>query len=90
MSDVNATLIERGARYGAFKTHADVTQKLKRIAQQNYAWDHKLNTSQQEALDMIFHKIGRILNGDPNYADSWHDTAGYAKLIEDELNGEVK
>lgn len=44
-----------------------------------------LTSSQQEALDMIFHKIGRILNGDPNYADSWHDIAGYATLVEQEL-----
>lgn len=42
---------------------------------------------QREALDMIFHKIGRIVCGDPNYADSWHDIAGYAKLVENRLNG---
>ena len=39
---------------------------------------------------MIQHKIGRILNGDPNYDDNWKDIAGYSKLIADELNGEVK
>ena len=39
---------------------------------------------------MILHKIGRILNGDPNYADSWHDIAGYAKLVEDELSGKIQ
>lgn len=32
---------------------------------------------------MIAHKIGRILNGDPNYRDSWDDIAGYAKLAAD-------
>jgi len=42
---------------------------------------------QQEALDMICHKIGRILNGDPDYADNWHDIAGYAQLVADRLNG---
>lgn len=36
---------------------------------------------------MIVHKIGRILNGDPNYADSWHDIAGYATLIDQQLTG---
>ena len=25
-------------------------------------------------------------NGDPNYADSWHDIAGYAKLVEDRIS----
>jgi len=34
---------------------------------------------------MICHKISRIVNGDPNYKDSWHDIIGYAKLIEDKL-----
>ena len=46
-------------------------------------------SEEQEALDMIFHKIARILNGDPNYADSWHDIAGYATLIDKELNNEI-
>jgi len=34
---------------------------------------------------MICHKIGRIVNGDPNYYDSWADIAGYAKLVSDRL-----
>ena len=34
---------------------------------------------------MICHKIGRIVNGDPDYADSWIDIAGYAKLVADRL-----
>ena len=34
---------------------------------------------------MIAHKMGRILNGDPSYIDSWTDIVGYAKLIETDL-----
>jgi hypothetical protein len=34
---------------------------------------------------MITHKISRILNGDPNYDDSWRDIAGYAMLVVKEL-----
>lgn len=34
------------------------------------------------AID-IADKIARILNGDPEYRDNWHDIAGYAKLAED-------
>src|SRR5690606_10084595 len=30
-------------------------------------------------------KIARILIGDPNYADNWHDIQGYAKLVEERL-----
>ena len=43
------------------------------------------SVSQQEALDMIAHKIGRIINGNPHYKDSWVDIAGYAQLVVDEL-----
>ena len=32
-------------------------------------------------------EIGRILNGDPDYADSWHDIIGYTRLVEVRLNG---
>ena len=35
---------------------------------------------------MIAHKLGRIVNGDPYYADSYIDIAGYAKLVGDRLN----
>lgn len=31
---------------------------------------------------MILHKIARIMNGDPDHIDHWHDIAGYATLIE--------
>jgi len=47
-------------------------------------WD-RLSFAQKESLEMIQHKTARILNGDPNYADSWHDIAGYATLIDDML-----
>jgi hypothetical protein len=40
----------------------------------------------QESLDMICHKMARILNGNPYHFDSWHDIIGYARLIESELD----
>jgi len=40
---------------------------------------------QKEAVEMIAHKLGRIVNGDPHYDDSWVDIAGYAKLVSDRL-----
>lgn len=84
MSDIAATLAERGKRYGSFTDHAEITQFLKRALQNHQGWS-RLSGDQKEALDMIAHKIGRILSGDPNYADSWHDIAGYAKLVDDRL-----
>ncbi len=86
MSDVDKTLEERGSRYGKFKNHAEITQALKAVMF-DYNPNLELRASQREALEMIAHKIGRIINGDPNYADSWIDIAGYAKLVADELEG---
>ena len=85
MSDINTTLAERDKRYGAFAGQARVTQRIKAaiVSAPRYI---RLTPSQREALDMIANKIGRVLNGDPNYADSWHDIAGYATLVEQELN----
>lgn len=95
-TDINSTLDEHGKRYGEFKGHAEITQALKRLIMLHTPatrilpdgrTERFLAADQQEALDMIFHKIGRIINGDPDYADSWHDIAGYAQLVADRLNG---
>lgn len=85
---VDSTLEERGKRYGKFIGHAAIAQTLKSAMQNTAAWN-KLHSDQKEALEMIQHKIARILNGDPDYADSWHDIAGYATLVENRLNGKV-
>lgn len=82
--DVDTTLNQRGQRYGEFKTHAQITQDLKEVMRLTDNWE-RLESFQIEALEMIAHKIGRILNGDPNYDDSWVDIAGYAKLVADRL-----
>jgi hypothetical protein len=84
-TDITATLEERGTRYGIFSAHAKLTQELKRVISAHQR--RILADDQQEALDMFCHKIGRIVNGDPDYADSWHDIAGYAQLVADRLNG---
>ena len=84
MTDIAATLAERGSRYGSFAGHAKVTQNLKRAMKNSDKW-HLLDDDQKEALEMVAHKIGRILNGDPNYHDSWHDLVGYAQLVADRL-----
>lgn len=89
-ADATEQLItERGSRYGKFKDGAEIMQELKDVMREVDGW-RNLTPSQREALDMIQHKIGRILNGDPTYDDSWKDIAGYATLIVNELNGEIK
>jgi hypothetical protein len=87
-ADIVATLTERGDRYGKFSGHAQVTQEIKRVISRHAAALGKTFTdSQWESLEMIAHKIGRIVNGDPDHVDSWVDIAGYAKLVADELQG---
>lgn len=82
---VDEILEERGKRYGKFTGHAKITQAIKHtLAYDQEKW-HKLTDDKKEALEMIAHKIGRILNGDPEYDDSWDDIAGYAKLVADEI-----
>ena len=84
MSTIDATLAERGSRYGEFPEHAFITQELKRTLHDNVNWGN-LADDQKEALDMVMHKIGRIINGDPNYIDSWTDIIGYTRLVEKRL-----
>ena len=87
MFKVDEILVERGSRYGRFQTHASITQALKDCMEDCPQWP-LLHAYHKEALEMIQHKIGRILNGDPNYADSWDDIAGYATLVSKILKGE--
>ena len=84
MSDVSAILAERGSRYGRFDAHALVTQRLKQALTSGTNWDF-LEPDAKEALEMIVHKIGRILSGDPDYDDSWVDICGYSQLIVDRI-----
>ena len=81
---IDATLNERGNRDGEFVNHAKITQDIKRSMQAAPKWDG-LSDDKKECLEMIAHKIGWILNGDPNYHDSWHDIIVYARLVEKEL-----
>ena len=87
MSSIDATLAERGSRYGNFDEHAEVTQSIKAAMQSGNNWLN-LPDDMKEALEMTAHKIGRILNGDPNYIDSWTDICGYNRLVEKRLIAE--
>lgn len=79
---VAATLAERGKRYGDFADHAGISQSLQDAMRETDGWA-KLSVDKKQALTTIADKIARILNGDPEYRDNWHDIGGYAKLAED-------
>lgn len=81
---VQQTLDSRQSTHGDFADHARITQLLKTVIHNQPNWKN-LNVMQRESLDMIMHKVGRIMAGNPDHADHWHDIQGYAKLIEDRL-----
>ena len=85
MADLTETLAERGARYGKFEHHAVIAQGLKDQMWAADGWA-RLAPDQRQALEVIQDKVARILNGDPDYTDNWHDIAGYSRLVEDRLN----
>ncbi len=87
-TDIKAMLAGRESRYGSFQGHAKIAQGLKAVMHERSGWDG-LADDQKEALEMIQHKIARILNGDPNYHDSWLDVAGYATLIANRLESKL-
>ena len=81
--NINDTLQERAKTHGNFETHANLSQALKNTFSE---FNQSLLTDdQQEAIDMILHKIARIGNGNPNIHDHWHDIAGYATLVANRL-----
>lgn len=80
MADIEAITTERGEQYGDFTDQAHIAQDLKDYMRLIPGWQNLL-PHQRESLDMIQHKISRILNGDPNVVDSWADIAGYAHIV---------
>lgn len=84
--DLDQILDERGKQYGVFAMQAVYAQSLKATMRghPNYV---SLSAYKQEALDMIVHKIARILNGNSSNVDSWVDIAGYATLVAETLEG---
>ena len=84
--NIDEILAERGKTHGDFKDHAKTAQKLKfTLREQNKDWQVDFSHTQQEALEMICHKIARIVAGNPNFVDHWRDIAGYATLVANEL-----
>lgn len=81
---VEEVLQERGNRYGSFDDNANLTQSLKRQMRLTNGW-YNLTDVQAEALEMIIHKIARIIVGDGGYIDSWRDICGFSQLVIDKL-----
>lgn len=81
-------LTERGKRYGIYLNQTKISDALLKALMETTGgkW-YELETDQRDAITMIFVKIARIMNGDPDYADNYSDIAGYARLVEERLMG---
>lgn len=88
MADVNEIVAGRTAQHKnfSFADRARTSQQIKSMFGLAPGWEF-LTDSQKEALEMIAHKIARIIAGNPEHVDNWADIAGYAVLIQKELEG---
>lgn len=87
VEDIEATLAERGARYGDFTDHARLTMALCDAVRSDPSSKYNdMEPYSRLAIDVILNKIARACTGDPLYDDNWHDIIGYAKLVEDRIH----
>lgn len=90
MAQVNETLEERGKKYGNYRDQTEIIKNVENAIHGSGGAGVKwleMAPDQKDALYMIIVKMSRILNGDPDYSDNWHDIAGYATLVADRLDG---
>ena len=87
--DVIETLETREHSYGNYREGSRVAENIKKVLRDSLNWSI-LSDFQKNALDMTAQKLSRILNGDPNHFDSWHDITGYIELVAIELKNEQK
>ena len=77
----------RDEQHGGLEAVGQVSQNLKGCMRAGHNW-HRLTPAQREALDMMMHKVARILSGDSQLRDHWLDAAGYplciARMMEEE------
>lgn len=83
-----AILRERGNVHGNWEDNARISRAFHEITQheanaRRERLQVSLSDSQREAIDMILHKVSRIIAGDPTHADHWDDIGGYARLGRD-------
>ena len=81
VSRIQDTLKSRAHTHGEFSNVADASQAIKEVIVMHTST--LLSCGQTEALEMISTKIARIICGNPDHKDSWHDIAGYALLAEE-------
>jgi hypothetical protein len=83
-STVDNTLDTRNSSHGDYHEQAEMGEAIRGVMSTGKNW-RSLTTTQRDALIMLSVKMSRILTGNPDVADHWHDIQGYARLAEREL-----
>jgi len=84
MTTINQILEQRKSQHGDLLTQSTISQSMKDCMRFTQNWNN-LKQDQKECLEMIVHKIARILAGDPNFVDHWDDVSGYSILVANRL-----
>lgn len=80
--NTNEVLNERQNTHGDFTCNSRIAQELKATLLYE---NTDLTPIQREAIEMICHKLARVVCGNPDYIDVWRDISGYATLVADRL-----
>lgn len=84
MTKPSDTIESREPRYGDYYERSDLKERIIEAFSEGRNW-MGLKPDARNSLFMIADKLSRILNGDPDDPDSWHDIGGYAGLVEGRL-----
>lgn len=85
-ASVDETIKQRDSVHGDYQASAQLFLDLAVVLNTALGErDTRLSPSQSLSLTMIMLKTARIVCGDPDHADHWHDIAGYARLVERSL-----
>lgn len=76
--EVKNVVISRDSSYGGFSGISTTCQSFKEIARNCPSWE-QLTPCEREGLEMILHKITRILYSPNKIRDSWVDIGGYVR-----------
>lgn len=83
--EIGEIITSRQATHGDFRDVSRVAQSTKDLWRaQGVNWS-RLPPYMREGLDMVAHKVARILSGDFTYLDHWDDLAGYAARVAADL-----
>lgn len=78
------TLSEREFTHGDFARRSQIEQCLIDVMERSDMWP-SFEPYQRSAARMIAVKLSRVLAGNPDHVDSWHDIAGYAQLVAERI-----